>query len=164
MKCRKCFSSDVRVLDTRTDEDDVIRRRHECQECEHRFYSLELPPEAVASVAGRVRRWRLNKVTDHKLQRRLARVRLAAAVAEVAGQAHSAREAKVLSIKAIADKHKLGLNSLYKAWSAEPARVKQAVTERQDEDLRWLTRKQYCSRYGITDGGWRLLRKRRGLD
>lgn len=40
MKCPKCSTDKLGVVDTRT-ESDSIRRRRECQECNHRFTTFE---------------------------------------------------------------------------------------------------------------------------
>lgn len=41
MKCPYCGHSDDRVLDTRVQKDDSIRRRRECLECKARFSTVE---------------------------------------------------------------------------------------------------------------------------
>ena len=41
MKCPFCASHDTRVVDTRRDAQGNIRRRRECESCEHRFSTLE---------------------------------------------------------------------------------------------------------------------------
>lgn len=42
MRCRKCSSTETKVLETRTAKDSAsIRRRRECIECNHRFTTIE---------------------------------------------------------------------------------------------------------------------------
>ena len=42
MRCRKCSSTETKVLETRTAKDSrSIRRRRECIECNHRFTTIE---------------------------------------------------------------------------------------------------------------------------
>lgn len=47
LKCAKCNHKHSRVLDSRPIEDgDTIRRRRECEKCEHRFTTFERKEEA----------------------------------------------------------------------------------------------------------------------
>lgn len=41
MKCFKCGSEKLSVIDSRSDGDDAIRRRRVCQDCEFRFTTYE---------------------------------------------------------------------------------------------------------------------------
>lgn len=41
MQCTKCRYSDSRVVDTKHDTDDLIKRRRECIKCGHRFNTIE---------------------------------------------------------------------------------------------------------------------------
>ena len=41
MKCFKCGSERLSVIDSRSDGDDAIRRRRVCQDCEFRFTTYE---------------------------------------------------------------------------------------------------------------------------
>lgn len=50
MKCPRCASDDVKVIDSRNSRDGYsVRRRRECASCEHRFTTLEeiVPTEIV---------------------------------------------------------------------------------------------------------------------
>lgn len=51
MKCARCGSDKVSVIDTRADgDDDSIRRRRECQECTYRFTTYERVELALPMV------------------------------------------------------------------------------------------------------------------
>lgn len=61
MKCVKCGSYQVQVIDTRNDrEERRIYRRRRCLRCSHRWTTVELPvgdlKTAAASMADAVRR------------------------------------------------------------------------------------------------------------
>src|SRR5688572_4363306 len=64
MRCPRCVSEDLRVLETR-DRDQVIRRRRECAACGHRFTTTERI-DAVALLVvkrdGRREEYDRNKV------------------------------------------------------------------------------------------------------
>jgi transcriptional repressor NrdR len=51
MKCPRCISTKVRVVDSRESIDgDVVRRRRECDECEYRFTTFERLEEPLPLV------------------------------------------------------------------------------------------------------------------
>ena len=45
MKCPHCGGTDLQVLATRIDRDDLFRRRRRCKSCGERFSTLEIPVE-----------------------------------------------------------------------------------------------------------------------
>lgn len=57
MQCPKCYEhnriSNIRAVTTRTDLDNNIIRRRACNECGHRWYTVEVEVPAVAIAHGR---------------------------------------------------------------------------------------------------------------
>lgn len=99
MKCRRCNHPSTRVVETRAQEDGITRRRRACDECDFRFSSYEIPPEAASWVGAQLARWRASLTSDYRLRRRRAAVSEEAAlkklrqgwtVAQVASHFHVA--------------------------------------------------------------------------
>jgi len=57
MKCEKCFSLDLKVLESRARDTGVIARRRQCLACSHRFTTMELPPGALRYVRHHLVVW-----------------------------------------------------------------------------------------------------------
>lgn len=53
MRCPKCGFEDSRVIDSRSSDNDSIRRRRECEQCRHRFTTYERREETPLSVIKR---------------------------------------------------------------------------------------------------------------
>ena len=72
MRCLNCYSDDTRVIDSRLGNDgDTVRRRRECQDCQHRFTTFErvvLEQPRVVKSDGRREAW-----NDEKLRRGIMR-------------------------------------------------------------------------------------------
>lgn len=66
MKCPKCQSLDNKVMDSRfRKEGNVIRRRRQCLECDHRFTTYERIQESLPMVTkkdGRREAWKREKI------------------------------------------------------------------------------------------------------
>ena len=63
MHCPLCHFEDTRVVDTRVSEDGAsIRRRRECQQCKHRFSTLETSSFLVEKRSGVVEPFSKEKV------------------------------------------------------------------------------------------------------
>ncbi|EPD30582.1 transcriptional regulator NrdR [Gleimia europaea] len=63
MHCPLCHFEDTRVVDTRVSEDGAsIRRRRECQQCKHRFSTLETSSFLVEKRSGVVEPFSREKV------------------------------------------------------------------------------------------------------
>lgn len=63
MHCPLCHHDDTRVVDTRVSEDGAsIRRRRECQQCKHRFSTLETSSFLVEKRSGVVEPFSREKV------------------------------------------------------------------------------------------------------
>lgn len=45
MQCTKCRYTDSRVVDTKYEEYEIIKRRRECLKCGHRFNTVESAKE-----------------------------------------------------------------------------------------------------------------------
>lgn len=58
MKCEECGHLDSTVLETRSDDGSIIRRRRKCDACGHRFTSYEIPPGAYLQVKTFIARWK----------------------------------------------------------------------------------------------------------
>lgn len=71
MKCRRCNHPSTRVVETRVQEDGITKRRRACEDCDFRFNSYEIPPEALSAVRSRLEEWRRSLTSSHALKRRL---------------------------------------------------------------------------------------------
>lgn len=66
MKCPKCFSLEVGVLTTRTQDTGIIVRRRRCDDCGHRFNTHELPPSAYTYAKYDLEKWARGQTSDWK--------------------------------------------------------------------------------------------------
>jgi len=65
MKCPYCGSEDIRTLETRDSQDNAVRRRKECADCERRFTTYEYIEKyelMVRKKDGRTERFNLDKI------------------------------------------------------------------------------------------------------
>ncbi len=65
MKCPYCSSESIRTLETRSSQDNTIRRRKECLNCGKRFTTyeyIETVELMVRKTDGRIERFDLNKI------------------------------------------------------------------------------------------------------
>ena len=53
MRCPKCGHEESRVVDSRSSDNDAIRRRRECEKCHHRFTTYERREETPLTVIKR---------------------------------------------------------------------------------------------------------------
>lgn len=58
MKCPKCAGLDSTVLETRSEDGYIIRRRRRCDGCGHKFTTHEIPPGAYTYARAHLARWR----------------------------------------------------------------------------------------------------------
>ena len=65
MNCPKCKSNQVYVIDSRHKED-TIHRRRECQECGHRYNTVEVEANEHKSLKEKAKmlRWMMSKLDD----------------------------------------------------------------------------------------------------
>lgn len=59
MECPECDGTTTRVLETRTEDSGIVRRRYACDDCQHRFNTVELPAKALncPTMRGSIRRY-----------------------------------------------------------------------------------------------------------
>ena len=63
MKCPVCGCEHSVVIETRRHEDDVIRRRRKCGECQFRYSTAEVQINIPISITRLVTRWVVRRVT-----------------------------------------------------------------------------------------------------
>lgn len=151
MKCRRCNHPSTRVVETRVQEDGITRRRRACDECDFRFSSYEIPPEAYSYVGAVMNKWRSRLVTPTKLaSRRREVVKPAALKAFEAGQ----------TIKQVSEQFGVSMG-IAKVWSENFHREAKAERRRKiaaDIDLppAELARKHKISVDAARSWRWRL--------
>jgi hypothetical protein len=89
VKCPVCFNPESKIIETRPQENNLVKRRHECTDCGHRFSTYELPPAAYNFVRYDIKRWSDRQVGEWntkirqraKMARRMCELKLAGATA-----------------------------------------------------------------------------------
>jgi hypothetical protein len=70
MKCPSCFALDSTVLETRSEDGLIIRRRRKCDECGHKFTTYEIPPGAYTMVRSFISRWKARGAGAYAVKQR----------------------------------------------------------------------------------------------
>ena len=75
MRCPNCNGGDCKIIDSRTRPDGKKRRRYECNNCDSRFSTVELPVDELKKLLDYIKHDTLIRDTVSSLNEMLSRLK-----------------------------------------------------------------------------------------